>query len=368
MLFKVDFQGDAFFQEISMKYLKAGALLLAIFLFQAVFVSAQEADERVVDEVVAVVDNNVITLSDVKREIKSVTDAGVQQGRKREDVQKEVEEKRGELIANLINESLILQKAKDLNLDSEVEASINRRFLELMKGNNLKTIEALYGEMEKSGVDPQEIRELWRKQITRDLVVQREVQSKLYWKPSGTEMKVYYEKNKARFTKPETVTISEIFLSFAGRNEAAVREKAKQLVTQLRGGADFTKLAVENSDRPNAAQTKGKVDTLNLKELDDKFAAAIKNLKPGQVTDPVEIDQVGLDILRVDERSAASGESIFDENAVRMAMLQDAFPQGQKQYMADLRKDSYIKISDNYRPLVAPLLFADERKEKAPIK
>jgi peptidyl-prolyl cis-trans isomerase SurA len=351
-----------------MKYLKAGALLLAIFLFQAVFVSAQEAEERVVDEVVAVVDNSVITLSDVKREIKSVTDAAVQQGRKREDIEKEVAEKRGELIANLINEALILQKGKDLNLDAEVDASINRRFLDLMKQNNLKTIEALYAEMEKSGVSPQEIRELWRKQITRDLVVQREVQSKLYWKPAGAEMKAYYEKNKSRFTKPETVTISEIFLSFAGRNEAAVREKAKQLVAQLRGGADFVKLATENSDRPNVAQTKGKVDTLNVKELDEKFAAAIKGLKPGQVTDPVEIDQVGLDILRVDERSAASSESVFDENEVRMAILQESFPAGQKQFMADLRKDSYIKISDSYRPLVAPILFADERKDKAPSK
>jgi peptidyl-prolyl cis-trans isomerase SurA len=347
-----------------MKYLKAGALLLAVVLFQAAYVSAQEAEERVVDEVVAVVDNSVITLSDVKKEIKSITDAGVQQGRKREDLEKEIEGKRGELIANLINEALILQKAKDLNLDAEVEASINRRFVELMKQNNLKTIESLHAEMEKAGVDPQEIRELWRKQATRDLVVQREVQSKLYWKPTGAEVKAYYEKNKARFTKPETVTISEIFLSFAGRNEASVREKAKQLVAQLRGGADFTKLAVENSDRPNVAQTKGKVDTINIKELDDKFAVAIKNLKPGQVTDPVEIDQVGLDILRVDERSAASNESLFDENAVRMAMLQDAFPIGQKEFMATLRKDSYIKISDSYRPLVAPILFAEERKEK----
>ena len=111
-----------------MKLLKAGTLLLAIFLFQSVFVHAQEAEERVVDEVVAVVDDNVITLSDVKKEIKSMTDAGVQQGRKREELEKEIQSKRGELIANLINESLILQKAKDLNLDADVEAQINRRF------------------------------------------------------------------------------------------------------------------------------------------------------------------------------------------------------------------------------------------------
>lgn len=354
-----------------MKYLKAGGLLLLFVLLQAAAVTAQEAEERVVDEVVAQVNDSVITLSKVKREIKSIVDAEVQRGRKREEVEKELDQKRGELIANLINEELVLQKAKDLNMDSEVESGINRRFLELMKQNNLKTIEALYQEMEKNGVDPQEIRELWRKQITRDLVIQQEVQRKVYWKPEGKDLKDYFEKNKVRFTKPETIAISEIFLSFAGRNEATVREKAKQLVAQLRGGADFAKLAVENSDRPDVAQSKGKVNSINVKDLETQFpeaAGAVKNLKVGGISDPIEVDQTGLDILRVDARTSASSESYFDETAVRMAILQEKLPEEQKKYMADLRKDSLIKINDRYRPLVAPVLFADERKDKAPAK
>jgi hypothetical protein len=73
-----------------------------------------------------------------------------------------------------------------------------------------------------------------------------------------------------------------------------------------------------------------------------------------------------MEILRVDERSAASSETFFDENAVRMALTMERAPAEQKKYLADLRQDSYIKISDTYRPIVAPILFADERKtEKA---
>ncbi|HEV8591690.1 MAG TPA: hypothetical protein VGQ55_06280, partial [Pyrinomonadaceae bacterium] len=155
-------------------------------------VSAQETEERVVDEVVAQVNDGVITLSKVKREIKGIIDAEVQQGKKREDVEKVVEEKRGELIANLINEELLMQKAKDSGLDSEVDASVNRRFLEIMKQYNLKTLEALYKQMEENGVDPTEIRELWRKQAVRDIVLQKEVQSQLYWKPTGKELKDYF--------------------------------------------------------------------------------------------------------------------------------------------------------------------------------
>jgi peptidyl-prolyl cis-trans isomerase D len=160
------------------------------------------------------------------------------------------------------------------------------------------------------------------------------------------------------------IGISELFLSFAGRSEDAVRAKAKQLVAQLRGGADFAKIVAENSDRPDAAKTLGKVDTLPLKDLDEKFAGPLKNVKAGGYSDPIELDQVGITILRVDERTAASSESQFDENAVRLAMLQENVGPEQKKFLATLRQDSYIKISDAYRPLVAPILFADERKEK----
>ncbi|MEO7672561.1 MAG: peptidylprolyl isomerase [Pyrinomonadaceae bacterium] len=347
-----------------MRHFFSACSLIAVIFLVSFSASAQETQERVVDEVVAVVNEGVITLSRIKRESKAIVDSEVQQGKPREAAQKLIDEKQGELIANLINEELLVQKAKELNLDSEIDASLNQRFLQIMKQYNLKTLDALYQEMGKTGVDPQEIREVWRKQAVRDMVLQKEVQSKEYWKPQGKDLKAYFEKNKAKFTKPETISISEIFLSFAARDEAAVREKAKQVVAQLKGGADFAKLVAENSDRPDAAKTKGKVDTMSLKDLDEKFAVALKDVKAGGYSDPIELDQVGINILRVDERSQASSESFYDENAVRMAILAEKAPTAQKEFMASLRQDSYIKISESYRPIVAPILFAEERKEK----
>lgn len=347
-----------------MRFFCSAVFAILLLLGSNFTAAAQETSERVVDEVVAQVNEGVITLSRVKRENKNIVDAEVEQGKKREDAQRMVDQKQGELIANLINEELILQKAKELGLDAEIDASLNARFLEIMKQYNLKTLDSLYKQMEETGVNPTDIRELWRKQAARDRVLQREVQSKIYWQPSGQQLKEYFEKNKTRFTKPETIGISEIFLGFAGRDEKAVRDKAKQLVAQLRAGADFAKVVAENSDRPDAAKTLGKVDTLPTKDLNEKFAGPLKNVKVGGYTDPIEIDEVGVNILRVDERSAASGESQFDENQVRLAILGEKIPEEQKKFLATLRKDSYIKISDTYRPLVAPILFADERKDK----
>ena len=269
------------------------------------------------------------------------------------------------MIARMINEELIVQKAKEMGLDADIEAAINQRLLQIMTENNLKTLESLYEKMRAENLDPDEIRETMRKQITGELVLQREVSSKIYWSSTGKELKDYFEKNKSKFVKPETVTLSEIFLSFAGREEPVVREKAKQLVAQLRGGADFQKLVAENSDRRESASEKGKVGTANVKDLDPKFGTAIANVKVGGYSDPVEDSNVGVIILRVDERTAAGSESVFDEDQVRRAILADKAPQEQKKFMAKLREDAVIKINPTYRPIVSPVLFAEERKDKS---
>ena len=73
---------------------------------------------------------------------------------------------------------------------------------------------------------------------------------------------------------------------------------------------------------------------------------------------------LGMIILRVDAREAASNDSEFNENAVRTAMMQETMPDAYKKFMATLREDSYIKLNDEYRPLVAPILFAEERTPK----
>lgn len=325
---------------------------------------AQETETKVVDEVVAQVNDGVITLSRIRRESKEIVDSKIAEGMKREDAQKYVDEKQGELIANLINEELLIQKAKELGLDDQIEAELNQRFVEVMKQYNLKTLDALYEEMRKQNVDPVEMREIWRKTAVKDKVIQREVQSTVYWKPQATELRAYFEKHKDKFTTPESVTLSELYLNFAGRDEEEVRKKAKELVAQARAGADFGKLVVENSDRPNVAKTKGKVDPIPVKELDPKFATALKSVGVGGVTDPIEIDAVGINILRVDEKSAASNESVFNEEAVRLEIMKEKFPDESKKFMSKLRTDSYIKINESYRPVVSPILFADERKVK----
>ncbi len=341
------------------------AIFTAALLISSLGVSAQETQTRVVDEVIAQVNDGVITLSRVKRESEVAIDSFVDQGKTREEARKLVEDKKGELIANLINEELLVQHSKEIGLDSEIEALLNQRVADLMKQYNFTTVEALYKEMERQGADPVSLREAWRKAAIRERVIQREVQGKIYWSLNGKELKDYYEKNKAKFGKPETVSVSEMFLGFAGRDVAAVREKARQLHTAIKAGADFDKLVKENSDQGLVTQGAGKAEGVPVADLPAKVGEPLKGVKVGDITAPFEIDQMGMVILRVDAREAASSDSVFDESAVRLAITNERAGPEQKKFMSKLREESYIKISDTYRPMVSPILFADERKEKA---
>ncbi len=349
-----------------MKYTGSAIFLIAFLFLTSLPAFAQESELKVIDEVVAVVNDGVITLSRIKREMNTVIDAMVTEGKTREQATTEVQAKQGELIANLINEELILQKGKELGVEADADASVNQRFVEIMKQQNLKSLDALYDAMSKQGVDPQDIRDTWRRQFIKDIVLQREVDGKTYWGWSAKEIKAYYEKHKEKFTKPEILTLSEIFLSFAGRDENAVRDKAKLLVKQLREGADFVKLVIENSDRQDVKDTKGSVGTITLpelKQISEKFLAPIAATKVGGVSEPVEMVE-GIEIFRVDDRKEASKEAYFDESEVRKAMTYEIIPAERKKYLVTLRGEAYIKINDTYRPLVSPILSAETKPTK----
>lgn len=347
-----------------MRYFNTAIFLIAILVCSAMTAAAQESQTRIVDEVVAQVNDSVITLSRINREMNNFINSLVQEGKTREQATAEVEAKRGEIIANLINEELLIQKAKETGLDSEVEAQVNQSFLQNMRELNMKSLDELYAAMTQNGVSPEDAREFRRREFTKDYVFQREVDARVYngWKKK--EIQAYYEANKSKFTKPETVTISEIYLSFAGNDPDAVRARAAQIMAQAKGGADFGKLAVENSDREDVKTTLGKAGTFNVKDMDEKFTAALKNAKVGDVVGPVELDNVGVEILRVDARQQASNESFYDEAEVRKTMTLEKIPENRKSYLVKLREDNYIKVNERYRAEVAPILYAEERKTK----
>lgn len=333
-------------------------------------VLGQEGEPVVIDSVVAQVNGDVLMLSMLKRETKEAIEAFKQQGVAEQKAIEEVNLRQPELIASLIDEMLLVQKGKELNLTEAVETEVNREMLRVMQAQGFKTIAEMEEAMRREGIDPASIRSTLRTQYMKNGVLSREVDAKIFYGVNTEELKKYYDTHRDLFRKPESVTISEIFLSLAGKPEAEVRARATQLLTQLRGGADFKTIAAANSERLDqsgnrvATQSNGLVGTLSLPDLKPEFVAAIKNVPVGGVTDIIRSDE-GFQILRVDARTPASDSTGFNEDKVREAITVERREKERIEYMRSLRKDAYIRLSKEYEATVGPLLANKEPSTKA---
>lgn len=219
--------------------------------------------------------------------------------------------------------------------------------------------------MNAAGVSPAAVRQSLRVETMKNFVLGSEVDRKIFWGLLDAEVKAHFEKNKDKFRKPETLTLSEIFLGTAGKDDAEVRARAQQLVQQLRTGGDFKAVAMVQSERENtngqrvAPQSGGKLGTFPLSDIThEAIAAAVRTLKAGQISDPVKMEN-GYTILRVDERTPA-GEPVYDERKVREAITVERLDKERKSYIDNLRREAYVDVAPSYREAVLPLLKTSE--------
>ena len=330
--------------------------LLVAFVISPALARAQEGEPVVVDEVIAQVNDGVVTLSQLKREMKERVDTLKQNGMTEQQANTEVLAHKAELISILISEQLLLQKGKELDLTEKVEAEVNRRMLETAKENNIASMDKLCEAMTQAGLSCEDVRRTLRAEIMKQAVFESEVDSKLFYGFSSDELHKYFDAHKDKFLKPESVELSEIFLSLAGKPEAEVKARATQLADQARKGGDFCTLAAAYTERPATNGKKAcKVGLFQISDLRSDIAAAIKNVKAGGVSDPLKSDE-GYQILRVDVRTAGSNTPTFNENSVRLAMASERSPKAHEEYLQTLRNDAFIKIAKNYNEAVQPLL------------
>ena len=341
--------------------MKSKSIIAALFILAATLIlpslaSAQEGEPVVVDEVIAQVNDGIVTLSQLKREMKERVETLKQNGMAEPQAMAEVEKKKAELIAVLINEQLLLQKGKELDFTQRIEDEVNKRMLQVAKENSITSMDKLCQAMKEGGLDCEDTRRTMRIEIMKQAVLESEVDSKLFYGFNSDELHKYFDAHKDKFIKPESVNLSEIFLSLAGKPEADVKARAAELVKQLRGGADFCTLAAAYTERPATnGQKPCKIGLFAIPDLRPDIAGAIKDVKAAGVSDPLKTDE-GYQILKVDARNAGSSTATFNENQVRGAMTEERIGKEREDYLQGLRNDAYVKIADTYRPSVEPLL------------
>ncbi len=119
---------------------------------------------------------------------------------------------------------------------------------------------------------------------------------------SADDVRTYYEQNKSRYTTPEERRASHILInldpSASAEDKASARKKADELLSQLRGGADFAALARANSQDPGSAIKGGDLGFFQRDTMVKPFADAAFALKEGALSEVVESD-FGLHLIKL---------------------------------------------------------------------
>lgn len=333
-----------------MKLLQA-LLFLTLALILTNSVRAQEGDLQELDSVIARVNTEVILRSAYDRELKALKDDLQQRNMSVEEIEKKLAEVKPAILDNLIDQQLLTQRAKEINVD--VEGQVNEQIVRMMKDNDIKTIEELEQKMRDVGMDLNEQKRLMRNKFLSDAVIGREVYSEVYRSLTERAKKEYYEQHKDWFATPGEVELRMIFVQ-KGKNPLLYeqfRTKAQEIANQAKGGADFQALVQSKSEDNATVSKKGYVGWLPFTNLSAEVRAAVEKAPVGTVTDPISL-AAGYAIYRIEARKEPEVKPYENEEVKGAVSNRLVMEKGQTQveaYLKNLREDAFIEIDPRYQ-------------------
>jgi peptidyl-prolyl cis-trans isomerase SurA len=323
----------------------------------------------VVEEIVARVNDDIVTREDLDKARASL-DSEAREACPSctpEQLRMQVSAKEKDLLRDLIDQSLLTQRAKDQGIN--VDTDVIKRLDAIRTQNHLPDMDALEKAIRDSGQDFEDFKSQLRDQLLTQEIIRKEVGSKII--VSHEDIQKYYNEHKSDFVRPETVVLREIFVSTEGKPAAdvpALKKKAENLRDRvMNNGDDFGEMAKRYSDSPTAKQ-EGDLGTFQRSQLDPKIAEKVFALNRSQMTDVIET-KTGFEILQVRERYEA-GEQPLDKvdpeisNKLYEAKMEPAL----REYLQMLREDSYLQIKPGYTDTAAVKAEPIEEVAAAPDK
>jgi peptidyl-prolyl cis-trans isomerase SurA len=299
-------------------------------------------------EIVARVNNDVITLAAYRKAEQALRDEAARdcQDCPPEKIDAQFKDQQKDLLRGMIDESLIVQRAKDMNVN--VESDVNKRLEEVRQQNGLATLDDLKKGVEASGLSWEDYKTTIRNGLLQKEVVRREVGSHV--DITREEVKQYYDAHPQEFTLPERVVLSEISLSTEGKSPeemAAVRNKVEGLRTSVLNGDDFNQVARLYS-QGSTAKDGGALGTFKKGELAPQLEQIVFQMSKGQISDVIQT-RTDFEILKVDDHLQA-GLQPFEkvEPDIRGTVLAQKMQPRIRDYLAELREQSNIIIKPGY--------------------
>lgn len=314
--------------------------LLLVFASLLLF-TPPAAGAKLVDRVVAVVNDDIISLYELEQTFapyaKRIRAAGYPPDKEAE----MLETVRRELLDQLIDEKLTDQEIQRSGI-SVGEAEIDQAIERIQKANYYND-EEFARALEERGSSLAEYRQKLKEQILRAKLVNTEIKSRVVI--TQEDIKEYYESHPELYGEPTTrYHLRNIIMRPEGFGESgAVQEKMAAIHQELKAGADFAEMARKHS-QSSMAEKGGDLGSFPLDSLSETIRAAVSNLEPGEFTPVLETDQ-GYQIFYLEdirEGREKSLEQVAPE--IEQTLYKEIVDEKFKQWLQKLRKRSHIRI------------------------
>jgi peptidyl-prolyl cis-trans isomerase SurA len=312
-----------------------------------------QAKAAVVEEIIARVNNDIITQSDYQHADMQLKDeiAHDCQNCLPDKLAAEYKDQQKDLLRGLIDQSLMVQRAKDMGIS--VESDLVKRLDDVRKQNNMNSIEELEKAVEGSGLPWEDYKTQIRNGMLTQEVIRREVGSHI--NIPSEEVKTYYDAHSQEFTRPEQVVLTEIFLSTEGKSPEemeSVQKKTEDLRNRVVKGDDFNEIAKRYSEG-STAKDGGDLGTFQRGQLSPQLEAIVFKMEKNQITDVIQT-KTGFEVLKVENHFQAGLQPLDKvENEVMNKLYMEKMQPSMRTYLGELREESYVMVKPGYTDTAA---------------
>jgi len=307
---------------------------------------------KTVEEIIARVNNEIITRSEYEKARQNADeDAKTEcQGRcTPEQLQADVNERQKHTLRDLIDQSLLVQRGKDMGLS--VEPEVIKRLDSIRTENKLASMEELEKAVTSQGLNYEDFKNNIRNSLLTQKVIGHEVGSHI--NISDDEVNKYYEAHKSEFIRPEQVALREIVVSTEGKKPEEMpdlKKKAETALKRVQDGEDFGEIAKRLSDGGTKAQG-GFLGVYKRGELSKELEDRVFKMKRNALTEVMETRQ-GYLVLQVLEHYD-EGEQALDKvrNEIMDKLYSARLEPAMREYLKTLREQSYVIIKPGFQDL-----------------
>ncbi len=318
-------------------------------------------NDTVVEEIIARVNNSIVTRADLRKAREQLYSEARQQPDSAA-AEQQAKEHEKDLLRDLIDQQLLLQKASDLGISADTD--LVKRLDDLRKQMNADSMEDLEKAAQAQGISFEDFKQNMKNNILTQKVIGQEVGGHIT--VTNQEIQQYYDQHKADMERPEEIRLSEILVSTQPKDAvktengqtalpeapspevvAQAQAKANQIYDMLKKGGNFDDLAKKYSNGPTSALG-GDLEYFKRGTLSKDLESKVFDLKAGQYTEPIRTNQ-GFVILKVTEHQMSGVPPLKDvENQIQEQIYVTKMQPALREYLTKLREDAYIDIKPGY--------------------